>query len=207
MSIVALFAWLLTIFGGLILLMIWIIEYDSEFQSAAATRLPVPVISAHALLGMSGMVLWLSYILADQERLAWASVAVLGTVAVLGLIMAARWIPRVPHLRSPRLGSYEETQGSSRTELPGAGRRRPRHPGRHHRHFGAVQHAWRNLTALPGRARRHSLSAAAEQPCVHQGLREHNTGEKSALPENGGFGGVCRSPRVVIRDLPEGATW
>ena len=92
MSIVALFAWLLTIFGGLILLMIWIIEYDSEFQSAAATRLPVPVISAHALLGMSGMVLWLSYILADQERLAWASVAVLGTVAVLGLIMAARWI-------------------------------------------------------------------------------------------------------------------
>ena len=60
MSIVALFAWLLTIFGGLILLMIWMIEYDSEFQSAAATRLPVPVISAHALLGMSGLVLWLA---------------------------------------------------------------------------------------------------------------------------------------------------
>jgi len=76
MSIAALFAWLLTIFGGLILLMIWIIEYDSEFQSAAATRLPVPVISAHALLGMGGLVLWLSYILIDQERLAWASVAV-----------------------------------------------------------------------------------------------------------------------------------
>jgi hypothetical protein len=92
MSIVALFAWSLTILGGLILLMIWIIEYDSEFQSAAATRLPVPVISAHALLGMGGLVLWLSYILADQERLAWASVAVLGTVAVLGLVMAVRWI-------------------------------------------------------------------------------------------------------------------
>ena len=92
MSIVALFAWSLTILGGLILLMIWIIEYDSEFQSATATRLPVPVISAHALLGMGGLVLWLSYILADQERLAWASVAVLGTVAVLGLVMAVRWI-------------------------------------------------------------------------------------------------------------------
>lgn len=91
MSIVALFAWLLTILGGLILLMIWIIEYDSEYQSAAATRLPVPVISAHALLGMGGLVLWLSYILVDQERLAWASVTVLGTVAVLGLVMAARW--------------------------------------------------------------------------------------------------------------------
>ena len=28
----------------------------------------------------------------DQERLAWAAVAALGAVAVLGLIMAARWL-------------------------------------------------------------------------------------------------------------------
>jgi hypothetical protein len=92
MTTAALFVWLITVLAGLILLMIWIIEYDSEFQSAAATRLPVPVISAHALLGLGGLVLWLSYILVDQERLAWASVAVLGAVAVLGLVMAARWI-------------------------------------------------------------------------------------------------------------------
>ena len=39
MSIAALFAWVLTVFGGLVLLMIWIIEYDSEFQSTSATRL------------------------------------------------------------------------------------------------------------------------------------------------------------------------
>jgi len=52
---------LLTIFGGIILLMIWIIEYDSEFQSAAATRLPVPVISAMRCWAWGGLVLWLSY--------------------------------------------------------------------------------------------------------------------------------------------------
>jgi hypothetical protein len=52
----------------------------------------VPVISAHALLAMGGLILWLSYILLDQDRLAWASVAVLVTVAVLGLVMAARWV-------------------------------------------------------------------------------------------------------------------
>jgi hypothetical protein len=92
MSIATLFAWLLTVFGGLILLMIWIIEYDSEFQSAVATRLPVPVISAHALLGTGGLLLWFSYVLIDQERLAWVSVAVVGTTAFLGLFMAARWI-------------------------------------------------------------------------------------------------------------------
>ena len=92
MSIAALFTWMITILAGLILLVIWIIEYDREFQSAAATRLPVPVISAHALLAMGGLMLWVGYLLLDEERLAWAAVAVLGTVAVLGLIMAARWI-------------------------------------------------------------------------------------------------------------------
>ncbi len=92
MSIAALFTWIVTILAGLILLVIWIIEYDRDFQSAAATRLPVPVIAAHALLGMGGLMLWVGYLLVDEERLAWATVAALGTVALLGLVMAARWI-------------------------------------------------------------------------------------------------------------------
>ena len=92
MSTAALFTWMITILAGLILLVIWIIEYDPEFQSAAATRLPVPVISTHALLGLGGLMLWIGYLLEDQERLAWATVAALGTVASLGLIMAARWV-------------------------------------------------------------------------------------------------------------------
>ena len=92
MSVAALFTWMVTILAGLILVVIWIIEYDPEFQTAAATRLPVPVISAHALLGLGGLMLWIGYLLEDQQQLAWAAVAALGTVAVLGLIMAARWI-------------------------------------------------------------------------------------------------------------------
>jgi hypothetical protein len=92
MSVAALFTWMVTILAGLILVVIWIIEYDPEFQSAAATRLPVPVISAHALLGLGGLMLWIGYLLEDQKQLAWATVAALGTVASLGLIMAARWI-------------------------------------------------------------------------------------------------------------------
>ncbi|HEX9352754.1 MAG TPA: hypothetical protein VF933_02895 [Streptosporangiaceae bacterium] len=49
MSLAALFSWMITAGGGLYLLTIWLIEYDHEFQSGAATRLPVPVISAHGL--------------------------------------------------------------------------------------------------------------------------------------------------------------
>jgi hypothetical protein len=92
MSVVALFTWLATIAAGLVLFVIWIIEYDPEFQSAAATRLPVPVISLHAFLGLAGLMLWVSYLLLDQRRLAWATLCVLGAVALLGLIMAARWL-------------------------------------------------------------------------------------------------------------------
>jgi hypothetical protein len=92
MSIVALFTWMATIAAGLVLFVIWVIEYDSEFQSAAKTRLPVPVISLHAVLGLSGLMLWVSYLLLGQERLAWATVCALGAVAVLGLVMAARWL-------------------------------------------------------------------------------------------------------------------
>jgi hypothetical protein len=67
-------------------------EYDRDFQSAAATRLPVPVISAHALLGVGGLMVWVLYLVADEKRLALATVGDLGVVAVLGLVMAARWI-------------------------------------------------------------------------------------------------------------------
>ena len=75
MSVAALFTWMATITAGLILLVIWIIEYDHEFQSAARTRLPVPVISFHVLLAAERA--------GDVDAMA---------VAVLGLVMAARWI-------------------------------------------------------------------------------------------------------------------
>jgi hypothetical protein len=67
-------------------------EYDPQFQSTAATRLPIPVISTHALLGMAGLLLWGAYLLADEDRLAYATLADLGIAVVLGLTMAARWI-------------------------------------------------------------------------------------------------------------------
>jgi hypothetical protein len=92
MSAVASFTWMATVVFGLVLLAIWLMEYDSEYQSAAATRLPVPVISAHALLGIGGLMVWLLYLVGDQKRLALATIADLGVVAVLGLVMAIRWI-------------------------------------------------------------------------------------------------------------------
>jgi hypothetical protein len=92
MSAAALFTWMATVAVGLVLLVIWLMEYDRDFQSVAATRLPVPVISTHALLGVGGLVIWGFYMVTDDDPLAWTTVAVLGVVAVLGLVMAARWV-------------------------------------------------------------------------------------------------------------------
>lgn len=104
MSTIALYTWMVTILFGLLLLVIWIIEYDREFQSAAATRLPVPVIFLHALFGLGGLVLWIGYLLVDQQRLAWATLVALGAVALLGLIMAARWIRVYRSIANPGQG-------------------------------------------------------------------------------------------------------
>jgi hypothetical protein len=92
MPLVALLTYLVTATAGLYLLTIWLIEYDHEFQTAAATRLPVPVISAHALLAVTGLAVWGAYLLTDSSRLAWATALILGLVAVLGFTMALRWI-------------------------------------------------------------------------------------------------------------------
>ncbi len=128
MSLAALFSWMITAGGGLYLLTIWLIEYDHEFQSGAATRLPVPVISAHALLAVTGLGLWGYYLFSDSTRLAWVTVAILATVATLGLIMAARWIVVYRTHRAPRLalaatGAHSAPAGFfSATEPSGAGR-------------------------------------------------------------------------------------
>jgi hypothetical protein len=92
MSLAALFTWIVTASAGLYLLTIWLIEYDREFQSAAATRLPVPVISAHALLAVAGLVVYAGYLITDTPRLAYAAALTLVVVAALGLTMAVRWI-------------------------------------------------------------------------------------------------------------------
>jgi hypothetical protein len=92
MSELALLTWVVTALGGLFLLAIWLIEYDPDFQRAAATRLPVPVISGHAMLAICGLVVWVSYLITGDDQFAWATLAILAAVTSLGVTMATRWV-------------------------------------------------------------------------------------------------------------------
>jgi hypothetical protein len=119
MDIAALVAWLLTASVGLYLLAIWLIEYDREFQSAAATRLPVPVISAHATLAVGGLAVWALYLITDTAELAWVAASTLGVVALLGLTMAVRWIEVYrTHSLPPAVGVAASAGGEVRTRVP-----------------------------------------------------------------------------------------
>jgi len=92
MGAIGLITWILAAGLGLYLLAIWLIEYDKDFQAAAATRLPPPVLAGHVLVAAGGLALWTSYLIWDVNSLAWYSVIALVLAATLGLTMAIRWI-------------------------------------------------------------------------------------------------------------------
>jgi hypothetical protein len=93
MRFVALIVWFVTALWGLYMLAVWLIENDATRQGNAASRLPIPVILAHVSLAVTGLVVWVAYLLLDRPVLAWTAVGMLVGIALLGLAMFARWIP------------------------------------------------------------------------------------------------------------------
>ena len=92
MAVLALVFWSATALGGLYLLAIWLIEYDPDFQHAAATRLPVLVITGHVLFAVAGLLSWVIYLITGKEIYSWTSAGALAGIATLGFTMAIRWL-------------------------------------------------------------------------------------------------------------------
>jgi len=91
MSLLALTAWIITAGVGLYLLSIWLIEYDKDFHSVAATRLPPAVLASHVTLAFGGLLVWAGYLIFDSDQLAWTAAAAMVLGATLGTVMAVRW--------------------------------------------------------------------------------------------------------------------
>jgi ascorbate-specific PTS system EIIC-type component UlaA len=92
MAVLALTAWAVTALAGLYLLAIWLIEYDPDFQHAAATRLPVLVVCGHVLFAVAGLLSWVMYLITAKRIYSWTTVGALALIATLGLTMAWRWL-------------------------------------------------------------------------------------------------------------------
>lgn len=93
MGFAALITWSATVMLGLYMLTVWLIEHDATGRGADASHLPTPVVFSHLGLALVGLTVWVVYLLTDRQELAWVAVGVLSVIALLGVLMFARWIP------------------------------------------------------------------------------------------------------------------
>jgi hypothetical protein len=91
MNIAALVAWILTAAGGFVMLGKWISH--GGVRSPGTSRFPPGLIFSHFGLAAAGLVLWIIYLINDQDALAWVAFALLVVVALLGFTMLVRWLP------------------------------------------------------------------------------------------------------------------
>jgi len=90
----ALIAWVITAGGGFVLLSIWLKRGGMRQQQERGNRIRPPLILSHFLLAAGGLVLWIVYVIADKDALAWIAFAILAVVAALGFTMFAMWLRR-----------------------------------------------------------------------------------------------------------------
>jgi hypothetical protein len=91
MSIAALVLWLVAAGGGFYLLAKWVAR--GGVRQVGVTRLSPPLIFGHFLLAALGLVVWIVYLVVDNDTLGWVALAVLVAVALLGFTMFFRWLP------------------------------------------------------------------------------------------------------------------
>jgi hypothetical protein len=117
MEIAALVAWVVTALGGFVLLARWIGAGGLRQQQSKATRLPAPVVFGHFLLAAAGLIIWIVYLAADSDGLAWTAFVILVVVALLGFTLFARWLP-VYRAASPATGATTATSPGTGGSAP-----------------------------------------------------------------------------------------
>jgi hypothetical protein len=96
----ALVTWLLTALGGLVLLFQWVRHGGlQQREGIRAARL-----FSHLLLAVTGLIVWIAYLVTDNQTTAWAAVAILAAVALLGasmFLISARGRTRTARTETP----------------------------------------------------------------------------------------------------------
>jgi hypothetical protein len=107
----ALIAWVVTAGGGFVLLGIWLKNGGMQRAREAGRRIRPPLILGHFALAAAGLVIWIVYLAADKDALAWIAFAILAVVAALGFTMFAIWL-------SQRRGVALQDQPEQRFPVP-----------------------------------------------------------------------------------------
>jgi manganese efflux pump family protein len=105
MSVIALITWVITAGLGFFMLATWVRAGGTRARVASSgvavtgtatahpsgTRFPPPLVFGHFLLAATGLVLWIIYLAADSDALAWVAFVVLVVVAAGGDVLFLRW--------------------------------------------------------------------------------------------------------------------
>jgi manganese efflux pump family protein len=91
MGIAALVLWILTAGGGGFMLAKWV--GGGGHRQPRGHGFPPAVVFGHFLLAAAGLVLWIVYLAVDNDPFGWVALILLAPVAILGLMMLARWVP------------------------------------------------------------------------------------------------------------------
>jgi manganese efflux pump family protein len=124
MAVAALVTWVITALGGMVMLAAWMSRGGARADQPSAavgaaratagaaglpvsapTRLRPPLVFGHVGLAVAGLVVWVAYLVTDDDRLAWTAFVLLLPVAVLGLTMFARWVQAGDHRRDAAVGA------------------------------------------------------------------------------------------------------
>jgi hypothetical protein len=98
MDIAALVAWLVTAGSGGYLLGSWLTHGGTLRSRVGGTGSPPAVIIGHFGLALTGLVIWVIYLIAGWAALAWTAVGVLLPVAGLGMAALTVGLPGLPSL-------------------------------------------------------------------------------------------------------------
>jgi hypothetical protein len=95
MDIAALIGWLVTAVGGFVLLGTWVAKGGHRPTTEPRSRFSPAQVFGHFLLAAAGLVLWIVYVAADSDGVAWPAFAILVVVALIGFSMFFRWLPQM----------------------------------------------------------------------------------------------------------------
>ncbi|BBX69402.1 hypothetical protein [Mycolicibacterium psychrotolerans] len=110
MGIASAIAWILTAGGGAFMLAKWV--SGGGHRKPSGTHLPPAAVFGHFALAALGLVLWIVYLVADNDPIGWVALALLVPVAILGVVMLARWLP-VRQGRSQPVGARVQQAGEA----------------------------------------------------------------------------------------------
>lgn len=115
----ALIAWIITAGGGFVLMGLWLKHGGTRQQAQGGDRIRPPMLFSHFGLAAGGLVAWIAYVVSDVDALAWASLAALVAVVLLGFAMFAVWLRRRRAPSAPvRAGGGDAEPAEQRFPVP-----------------------------------------------------------------------------------------